>query len=144
MNIKTYNLKNGWFSLTLPDHWEEYDDGSEGTFTFFDSKNYSGNLRISPFHYEDEKPGENKVAQLINEEIDENKEAIKIKIGNRDCAHYKKNIIEDEDELVIYYWCIGENNDIYVCSFTVKKIKEQTVENEIALAFVQDIIKSIV
>ena len=144
MNIKTYNLKNGWFSLTLPDHWDEYDDGDEGTFAFFDTKNYSGNLRITPFHWENAKPGENKAAQYINEETDENEGAIGIKIGNDHGVHYKKDIIQDGEELVIYYWCIGENSDIYICSFTIDKIKEHTTGNETALTIVQNILASIV
>jgi hypothetical protein len=138
MKVKTYNLQHGWFSLTLPDDWDEYDDGDDkGTFVFFNSKNYSGNLRISPFHWENAKSNENKASEFIDEELNEKKDAMKIKLGKFDCVHYKK-------ELVIYHWCIGENSDIYICSFTIDKLREQTDQHKTELEIVQDIIKSIV
>ncbi|MGY3214700.1 DUF3805 domain-containing protein [Mucilaginibacter sp. HD30] len=141
MHIKTCNLQNGWFSVMLPDDWDEYDDGEEGTFCFFNTAKWNGNLRITPFHWLGTViVDESKAEKYIEDEVRENEGAIRIKIGNFDCAFYKKDLIEDGEKLVIYYWITGKDNDIFICSFTTNK----ELENSIDLNQLQDVIKSIV
>jgi len=40
MSYKTFTSQSGWFSLTLPVDWEEYEDEDtdEGTYAFFNTK----------------------------------------------------------------------------------------------------------
>jgi hypothetical protein len=144
MSFKTFTSPNGDFSLSLPTDWDEYDDGDNETYAFFNAKAWTGNLRITPFYWANlVNPNEDKAADLISEELAENKDARKIKLGNFDCAYYKKHIVQDGDELVIYYWIAGKNSDLFTCSFTINKEQESTKENEIELKKVEDIIKSI-
>lgn len=144
MDFKTFTSQNGWFSLTLPADWEEYDDGEEDTYTFFNSKSWTGNFRVTPFRWTNVvEPNEDKAAKFIAEEVTENKGATKIKIGDFECAHYKRDIQQDGDKLVIYYWATGKKNNLFMCSFAIDKKKEQSKQSKSELLIVQNIIKSI-
>src|SRR5688572_20031613 len=117
MNSKTFTSQNGWFSLTLPADWDEYDDGEEDTYAFFNSKSWTGNFRITPFrwtHVVD--PNEDKAAEFIADELSENTGATKIRFGDFDCAHYKKDVKQDDDSLIVYYWATGKKNNLFICS----------------------------
>ena len=144
MNIKNFTSQNGWFTLTIPEYWEEYDDGDEDTYSFFNTMKWSGNFRITSFRWLDiEDPNEDKAAQYISDELTEYNQAIKLKIGNLECAYYKKDFQQENKNLLIYYWTTGTKNDLFLCSFTIDKNQEQTEENKKELQIVLDIIKSI-
>lgn len=145
MSYKTFTSRGGWFSLLLPIEWEEYyEDGEEDTYTFFNGKHWTGNFRITPFRWTDlMDPNEDKVAEFITEELHDNDGAINIKLGDLDCAHYKKYLLQDGDDLVIYYWAAGKKDDLFICSFTIDKKQEQTEQNKAEVNIVQKIIRSI-
>lgn len=145
MGSKKFISPNGWFNLTLPKNWEEYDDeGEEGTCAFFNTNNWTGNFRITPIKWDNlVDPNEDKAAKYIEQELNNNKKATKIKIGNFDCVHYRKGLSQDGDDLVIYYWVTSKKDIVFICSFTIDKEQEQTEQNKSEIQLVQDIIKSI-
>lgn len=51
MDYKKFTSQNGWFSLTLPVDWKEYEDGEEDTYAFFNAKSWTGNFRVTPFRW---------------------------------------------------------------------------------------------
>jgi hypothetical protein len=133
-----------WFSLTLPANWEEYDDGEEGTYAFFNVNIWTGNFRITPFRWtESVDPSEDKAGQFIEEELNSNEGATRFMLGDLNCTQYKKNIFQDKDELLMYCWVTGKNEKIFICSFTINKKDEETDQNINELKIVEDIIKSI-
>ncbi len=144
MDMKAFTSQNVWFSLTLPADWDEYDDGEEDTYAFFNSKSWSGNFRVTPFRWTQVTvPNEDKAANFITDELSENEGAIKMKLGNFDCAHYKKDTQQDDEALVVYYWATGIKNILFICSFSIDKKQELTKQNQAELRIVQNIIKSI-
>lgn len=144
MTYKKIISENGWFSLTLPANWEEYNDGEEGTYAFFNTTIWTGNLRISPFRWTEViDPNEDKAGQFIKEELSSNEGATQIMLGDLNCVQYKKDILQDKDELLMYYWVTGKNESLFICSFTINKKDEQTKQNISELKIVEDIIKSI-
>jgi len=146
MSHKKFTSQNGWFSLTLPADWEEYDDDDtdEGTYAFFNRKEWTGNFRITSFRWtKPVHPNEDKSAKYIEEEVNENSGATKLKFGEFDCAHYKKDLSQDGDDLVMYYWIVGQKYSLFVVSFTIDKKQENTEQNKAEINIVQDIIKSI-
>jgi hypothetical protein len=144
MNSKKFTSPAGWFNLTLPENWEEYNDDVEGTSAFFNTKNWTGNLRITPIKWENlEDPNEDKAAKYLAQELKNNENSTRIKIGDFECAHYRKDVLQDGEDLVIYYWITGKKNIVFICSFTIDKKQELTLENEAEIRLVQNIIKSI-
>jgi Domain of unknown function (DUF3805) len=146
MSYKKFTSPSGWFSLTLPVDWEEYDDDDtdEGTYAFFNAKEWTGNFRITCFRWTNlGDPGEDKSKKYIQEELNENPGATKLKLGDLDCAHYKKDLPQDGDDLLIYYWVLGQKDNLFVCSFTIDKKQEPTTQNKAEINIVQDVIRSI-
>jgi hypothetical protein len=144
MSQAQFPLKTGFFTLELPKDWAEYDDGEEGTFAFFDQDSWSGNLRISPFVWTLETGVKvDQTEKFISEELSENPGAIKIQCGELNCAHYKKEIEQDGEKYVIYYWATGQKNNLFICSFTIDKAKENTQDNIAAVKTAESIIGSI-
>jgi len=145
MTHKKFTSRSGWFNLTLPTDWEEYDDdGEEDTYAFFNANNWTGNFRITPFRWADLlDPNEDKAGEFIAEELNENDGAVKIKLEDLDCVHYKKDLLQDGGDLLIYYWVVGKKDNLFVCSFTIDKKQDQTEHNKTELTIVEDIIKSI-
>ncbi len=139
MKTKTFTSKDRWYSLTLPANWDEYDDGDEGTHAFFNSKSWTGNLRITTLHWEN-RANEDKAGELIKEEIQENEGATLIKVGEFDCAHYKTKAEDNGEVTTIYYWTFGKNNNLLICSFTTD---DQHERDKKAIEEVENIIKSI-
>jgi hypothetical protein len=132
------------FSLTLPQYWEEHDDGEESTFAFFNGNSWTGNFRITPLywtHHTDNKT--NKCIEFIEEEMGANPHAERMIFGDFDCAHYKKNVVQDDALLVIYYWAIGRENNLFLCSFTIDKTMENTEQNFSEIKTVENILASI-
>lgn len=143
MTFKRFVSQNGWFSLSLPVNWSEYDDEEENTYAFFNTSFWTGNLRITPYKLaEPVEPG--KVGQFIEDELSNNEGSTRIILGDLDCVFYKKDLPQDEeDDLLIYYWVGVRNENIFICSFTINKKEEKTKENILELQVVKDIIKSI-
>ncbi len=142
MRSKIFTSTNGWFNLTLPAEWEEYDSEEDGTYAFFNAASWTGNFRITSLQVRPKK-NEDSTAKFINKELSENEGATKLKIGEFDCVHYKKDIEQDGDQLVTYYWTTGEKDILFICSFTIDKNMDNTKQNESELEIVQGIIKSI-
>jgi|SRR4051812_41882192 hypothetical protein len=144
MDYEPFTSQNGWFSLTLPADWEEYGD-EDDTCVFCNAKTWTGNFRITPFLWTDlVDANEDKAAQYIVDELRENEGAIKINLGDYECAFYKEDLLQDGDKLLIYYWTTGQKNNLFLCSFTINKSQENSKQNKIELDIVQNIIKSIV
>lgn len=141
---KTFTSPDKKLRLTLPLDWEEYDDDEENTFAFFNAKSWTGNFRVTPFYWTQKTDNKtNKAIEFVQDELDENPDAKRLSIGGFDCAHYKKNVTQDNEQLVIYYWAVGLNDNLFVCSFTVDKVQESTEQNLAELKTVEEIIASI-
>jgi hypothetical protein len=84
-----------------------------------------------------------KIKQYIKDELAKHEGAIRVKIGDFDCAFYKQDSQADDERQLLYYWIMGKHNFLFVCTFTISKEREFTKENELELATAQDIIKSI-
>jgi len=144
MASNPFTTPDGNISFTLPEFWEEYDDGEENTFAFFDSRSWTGNLRITPLYWNrSNSSSKNAAAQFIQDEIVRNEGAIRMKLGYYDCAHYKKYIEQEGDPLVIYYWAVGNSNHLFLCSLTIAKEQETKQMNVEVLATIEDVIESI-
>src|SRR5688572_20296565 len=144
MTGQTFTSADDNVTLKLPFDWEQYDDGEESTIAFFNAKSWSGNFRITPFYWtESNVTVQNKADELIEDELVENEGAVKLKMGSFNCAHYKKDTEQDGDKLVVYYWAVGEKNNLFMCSLTIDKEQEQKTMNKEVLETVEDIIKSI-
>ncbi|WP_254413212.1 DUF3805 domain-containing protein [Dyadobacter diqingensis] len=146
MSSKHFISRNGWFSLSLPDGWEEYNDGDDSdNYAFFNAaaKSWTGNFRITSFRWTDLiDSSEDKASQYIEEELA--KEGVQnIRLGSFNCAHYKEESIQDDDEQVVYYWITGKTSDLYICSFVIDKKQENTSINLQELDSVQNMIGSI-
>ena len=138
---KTFTSENGWFTITLPSDWEEYDDEDtdSDTYAFFNMKSWTGNLRITPFK-NFENPEKDMAADFMDSELEENESAISMKLGELDAIHYKEEI---EGDLIIYYWITGKNDTLFTCSFTTNKQIEGSKENGKELELVQKILSTI-
>ena len=143
MNLKNFTSPQGWFTLTLPVNWDEYDD-DEGTSAFFNTELWSGNLRITPIRWDNVKDSnEDKVAKLIDDEFVKNERAKKVKIGTWDGASYTNEVEQDGEEFLIYYWSTGKNNMFFLCSFTIEKKQENSKRINDELEVVLNILGSI-
>lgn len=141
-----YISKGGWFSFALADGWAEYDDDDEATHAFWHATEsfWTGNFRITAFQWPDTvSPDINQAADYITTEIAENDGAKSIRLGNNNCAHYKKESVQDDEGHITYYWITGKNNDIFLCTFTIDKTQEFLPINKTELTSVQNMIASI-
>lgn len=141
-----FTSTNGGFTMTLPEGWEQYDDGDDEGYAFFNASSslWTGNFRITYFKWTD--PGDSRVdnaAEYISGELSDNEGSQSIKMGNFDCAHYKENSVQDGEELIHYYWITGKCNDLFICSFAIDKVQENTEINQIELTSVRKMISSI-
>jgi hypothetical protein len=141
---KTFTSPDKRIRLTIPIDWEQYDDGVENTFAFFNAKYWTGNFRLTPFYWTEPTDSQaNKALEFIMEELDKNPSAEKLSIGNYQCAHYKENLTYDNEQLVIYYWAVGVDNNTFMCSFTIDQNQENTDQNLAELQTIKNIIQSI-
>lgn len=119
MNYWNFTSSEGWFSLTLPVNWEEYDEEDNGTYSFFNKEQWCGNLRISSLRWDGEETGIDQASKYIQSELTDNSNAILVKLGDWDAAFYSE---ESSDESLIYYWVTGSKNNMFACSFTTDKL----------------------
>jgi hypothetical protein len=141
MDYKTFVSPQGWFSLQLPPNWDQYED-EEGTYAFFDTIRWTGNFRLTPLKWEAHTDS-NKTADFLQGELNDNQNSVKSKIGSFDCVSYKKYTIQDNEEFVMYYWTLGNNDILFISSFCIDKRKEKTKENKEALEKINAILQSI-
>ncbi len=96
-DLTSFTTEDNKYSWKIPTYWAEYDDDDEGTYAFFNTEIWTGNLRITPaiLGHDTEAPND-KFKNLIEGEIKDNEGAIKTYIGNYECAHYKSiNALSD-------------------------------------------------
>lgn len=122
------------YSIILPDFWNEYElEDENNTNGFFNTIEWTGNLRITPLNIQVDKPFEFIKSELIEKNFkDINWETIK-------AFSYS----EDSDDLCIYYWYLIENTKIYICSFTTDIKNKESEKNRRELMKVEGILKSL-
>ncbi len=121
MQRKKFIAPGGWFSLTYPGNWSEFED-TEGTFLFYNPEKWTGNFRISAFKKDTGKPGAMGYAQEVLEaELSDNHQATVVEIGKFRCVYYKKTIQEEGNWYITHIWITGKDNLVFECSFTVPK-----------------------
>ncbi|MBZ4037653.1 DUF3805 domain-containing protein [Flavobacterium sp. 17A] len=123
------------YSIILPKNWAEYKD-ENNTNAFFDTEEWSGNLRITPIEIDP-----NRNSQLLKSEIEsfkEKAETFKTKEGFEGLKYSEKS-----DQDFIYYWHIIAENKMFICSFTIDSNKRNTLKNQEELKKVILIIDSI-
>ena len=127
MDFKTIISSDRRFKLIIPANWDEYDDGDDGNYAFFNSTSpvWTGNLRITHFIWKlPEASQADKGAEFVDSELKENPGAEKVQIGNFEAARYCKNTIgSDNDPLIIWYWAFGARKDLFLCTFTAPDIE---------------------
>ena len=141
MNYHKFLSIDESFSIQLPENWSEYDDDDENqnTYAFFNSKQWSGNLRISFIHWKGTS-NKDKANNYIQSELLENENVCIIKINDRNAAFYSK---ESVDNNLIYFWITGAKNNLFICSFTVDKSHLETDSHTRELGVVEQILHSI-
>ena len=120
------------YLIKLPENWNEYESDENNTNAFFDTTNWTGNLRITSMNY--------KVENSLNflNKIQIEKKAKKISWSNLQGIYY----VENKNNEQIHYWYLIEKNKLYVCSFLIGKLNGKTaIENE--LNKVENILKTI-
>lgn len=141
---KEFEAPDRKFKFILPADWEEYDDGEENTYAFFNEKTWTGNLRITPISREagaDQKG--NEPGNLLESELSDNKGAVRLKLGQFDCVHYRKAINQEGEELIMFYWIVMQRNRLFVCSLTVDKTRADQPAYRSIIEEVPQIIESI-
>jgi hypothetical protein len=139
MPLKLFKSPLGWFTLALPEDWDEYDGEEEGTSTFFNSKSWSGNLRVSAIQLERNK----NVVEFLQNRFTERRDASQFKLGDKSCISYKEYSEQDGEQNTLYWWLTGKENIIFLCSFTINPELELNEEKEQTLNTVLEIVKSI-
>ena len=148
MNNKIFTSDNGWFTLTLPDYWDQYElEDEEGTYGFFNSKaeDWTGNLRVTLIKLTSDKElHDSMTATYLDKQIQEKAGAIRIMIGNFDCVFYKEDSNYDPEGLLLYYWLLKGKDDVLIySSFTIDRNKENSEANQNELLDVINILRSI-
>jgi len=143
MEYKEFTSEQGWFTIQLPDNWDEFED-NEGTYLFYDAEKWKGNFRITPLRWDNKKKIDT-VPELLAEELEEksSKKATMVKIGDFDCVFYKDYFQEELEEVLTYNWTFGKDNTIFWVSYSTDKEREETESNNEALRVVENVIKSL-
>ena len=135
----TFKTPSGRFEWNIPSHWAEYDD-DEGTFAFFNTREWTGNLRITPLTVKN--AGENTINRYVKDELNSNAGATSKTLGLYPCAYYVKLVERDEETLFSHYWITGQADTVFICSFTTDRTEtDPNLGNEIEV--VENIIESI-
>jgi len=142
MNYWNFTSEAESFSLRLPENWSEYND-ADNSSSFFNAQEWSGNLRITSFTWDNTGIGEknDRAEEYIQSELSDNANAILVKVGEWDAAFYSKETKDKKD--VIYYWATGLKNNLFLCSFTIDKSFFNTDRNNSELTVVEEILGSI-
>ena len=112
---KRYISPGGWFSLSYPAAWSEFEDG-EDSFLFYNPDVWTGNFRISAYR------GEGAYAdECLFRELKENPQARKVQVGTLPCAYSTEDFEEEGEAYTTHFWVTGRKDVSFECSFTVKK-----------------------
>lgn len=151
MDNSNFRSQNGWFSLTLPTNWFEYDDSEDTddatTYAFFNSstEDWSGNLRITPYRMsKSEDPKIDYAARHVQGVLKDTPEAIKIKLGQLELAFFTEEDPDGEEARAFYFWIGGSRDNLFVCSFVIDKKQKGTLLNSEQLDSVQSILRSLI
>lgn len=112
---KKYISPGGWFSLSYPAAWSEFEDG-EDSFLFYNPDVWTGNFRISAYR------GEGSYAdECVRQELAENPQARRVQVGTWSCAYSTDDFEEEGEAYTTHFWVTGRKDMSFECSFTVKK-----------------------
>ena len=109
-----YISPGSWFSLEYPMGWHEFED-AEDSFLFYNPDKWSGNFRISAFRGEHE----DYAAECVDYELSNTVGAVRVKVGDWDCAFSKEDFQEEGTDYTSYLWVTGKGAISVECSFTV-------------------------
>lgn len=112
---KRYISPGGWFSLSYPATWSEFEDG-EDSFLFYNPDVWTGNFRISAYRGKEAYADE-----CLFRELKENPQARKVQVGTLLCAYSAEDFEEDGETYTTHFWVTGRKDVSFECSFTVKK-----------------------
>ncbi|EJX05682.1 hypothetical protein EVA_06207 [gut metagenome] len=127
---KKFIAPGGWFSLTYPTSWYEFED-VEDSFLFYNPDEWTGNFRISAF-----KGNKGYGDECVEMELQNSVDVHKVKIGPWHCAA-SMEIIEENGELYqMYVWVLGADDLAIECSFTVPQ-GASTAEAEAIIASIE-------
>ncbi|TKG97035.1 DUF3805 domain-containing protein [Puteibacter caeruleilacunae] len=133
---ETFVSESGWFKFDKPKEWI-YEREDKDTYSFHNESDWKGSLRISPYRFtgaETEVQIE-KVDQYVNDELNEQEDAKRISLGDKEVVFYSKIIDSEEDVLQIDYLVFGIENTLFLCSFTIdnKEVNDLKVKKGITL-----------
>lgn len=132
--MKKFISPYGWFSMEYPDTWYEFED-EEGSFLFYNPNKWTGNLRVSAFK-DDSK---NYARQMMQEELQNYKNAQQKKIGSWDVILTAENFEEEGRSYSSYIYLLGHSNTVLEFSFTVSKgVAPKEAESVIASLEIRD------
>ena len=140
MKENNFISASGWFSLALPKDWVEYESEEEGTYAFFNSKSWTGNLRITPLRSSNSE--DNMALSVSRSTLKEHQGAREMQLGELMAVSYK-TYTKDAEQLVMYFWMAGKMNYVFTCSFTIDKAIDGSRKNNKELKLVEGIISSI-
>ncbi|RYY33696.1 MAG: DUF3805 domain-containing protein [Sphingobacteriaceae bacterium] len=141
MSFWNFTSDDKSFSLQFPEHWVEYEDEAN-TYAFFNHHEWQGNLRITHFYIQaDFKSDTDKTNGYIDDELNDNPDAVIITLGEWKAVHYVR--YNDDENSIIYYWVTGLHNNLFLISFTSEKHLLQLEKGTEALLEVNQIIGSL-
>lgn len=133
MNGQKFDSEYG-YSIILPENWSEYElEGEVNTNGFFDTSEWTGNLRITVLNIQVDRPIEFVRSQFIGTDCKE------LTWNNSKAFFYT----EDADDLHICYWYVIENMKIYLCSFAIDIEDKESEKKQVELLKVEKILKSL-
>ena len=134
MTYKKFISNKGWLAFDYPSTWTQTEE-DEGTFLFMDKENWKGNFRITPLKISGNSKDsvDLKLQNYIIDEINKNKGAKLITIGQYKPAHYSKITIQDKKSLTMLYWIFENNQVLITATFTIdsNRLNEIDVNHEI-------------
>ncbi|ADV44876.1 DUF3805 domain-containing protein [Bacteroides helcogenes] len=122
---KKFISPGAWFSMIYPADWSEFEDG-EGSFLFYNPAKWTGNFRISAY-----KGSPAYGRDSIQQELKENPSAVRVKIGELECAYSKEMFEEEGTYYTSHLWITGLDEIAFECSFTVSRGEPVTEAEEI-------------
>lgn len=130
----TFQSKFG-YTIELPKNWAEYKD-EKNTNAFFNTSNWTGNLRITPI-----KIDQNKREQLLIDEVKSLGSKATLLTTHSGFSGLKFS--EESGEDFIYYWYLFAKDRMFICSFTIDTNQKDSNKNKEELLLVSGIINSI-
>lgn len=138
MEYTDYITEDEKLQITLPEIWSEYED-EEGTYAFFNTEQWTGNLRITPVTLDER--GADRIKGILESDYEKYENSEWKELGEYMFLHYSEE--SKDEEHWIYYWMTGVKNVLLVISFTIPLNNFDTPENEEELELVEEMIESI-